>query len=114
MLIVTVTNFAEVAIVSRVDGREIRRAREKRGWSQKELARRLRVDPGTVGNWERGDVQAPKNRLGMIQAVLFDEAPSVANVIDMLQSMPDDELLRELLRRAAVRNRRGDDGASLF
>ncbi len=32
----------------------IRRLREERGWTQLELAYRLRVTPVTIYNWERG------------------------------------------------------------
>lgn len=35
-------------------GDRIRNAREKKGWLQKELARRVHVEPQTVSNWERG------------------------------------------------------------
>ena len=41
----------------------IRQLREERGWSQHELARRLRVPPSTVFRWEhRGQVPNPHHR----------------------------------------------------
>ncbi len=36
-------------------GRRLQRAREKRGLTQQELARKLRVHPMTVSKWERGE-----------------------------------------------------------
>src|SRR3990172_4146281 len=36
-------------------GREIAAYRRRQGLSQNELARRLRIDPATLGRWERGE-----------------------------------------------------------
>jgi transcriptional regulator with XRE-family HTH domain len=38
----------------------IRAARRLRGCSQAKLAMEMRVDPSTVGHWERGNGSAPK------------------------------------------------------
>lgn len=38
----------------RIVGERIKWARETKGWLQKELARRVHVEPQTVSNWERG------------------------------------------------------------
>lgn len=43
-------------------GQRIVAWRRLRGITQKELARRLRVDPSTIGSWERGE-QRPSTRL---------------------------------------------------
>ncbi len=48
----------------------IQQLREERGWSQRELARRLRVPPSTVYRWEhRGQVPSPSHRQAL--AALF-------------------------------------------
>lgn len=50
-------------------GRRIRLARERKGWTQAELARRVKVGPRTVGGWERGET-TPLNRMGALEEVL--------------------------------------------
>jgi putative transcriptional regulator len=47
----------------------IRQLREARGWSQLELANRLRVTPSTVYNWERGKSEPPASTLRRIARV---------------------------------------------
>lgn len=47
-------------------GAEIKKARRIRGWSQKKLARFLRVDPSTLGQWERGEAQPMKRSCKII------------------------------------------------
>lgn len=82
-------------------GDEIKKAREARGWTQAELAERLRVGLKTINNWESNRV-SPKNRLGMIGEVLgitIDDA----DVSDPLAALSDLTLLNELSRRAIVR-----------
>jgi transcriptional regulator with XRE-family HTH domain len=44
-------------------GERIRRKREGEGLSQRELARKLRLDPTTVQTWEEGRVRKPYPRL---------------------------------------------------
>jgi ribosome-binding protein aMBF1 (putative translation factor) len=57
-------------------GRRIVEARKRRGWSQKELACRLRVKRERVGNWERGE-NAPRLEelalLGRVLRISLDE-----------------------------------------
>jgi ribosome-binding protein aMBF1 (putative translation factor) len=57
-------------------GRRIVEARKRRGWSQKELACRLKVKRERVGNWERGE-NAPRLEelalLGRILRISLDE-----------------------------------------
>jgi transcriptional regulator with XRE-family HTH domain len=43
-------------------GGRIKRARQVLGMTQKELARKLGVDPGTLGKWERGE-RKPSNEM---------------------------------------------------
>jgi ribosome-binding protein aMBF1 (putative translation factor) len=50
-------------------GTRIKRARERRHWRQADLARAIRVDVKTVGNWERGQT-IPRNRIGAIEETL--------------------------------------------
>jgi DNA-binding transcriptional regulator YiaG len=44
-------------IVSRVTGNEMRRLREKRGWTQQELADALGLHVNTVARLERGELR---------------------------------------------------------
>jgi transcriptional regulator with XRE-family HTH domain len=44
-------------------GERIQAARRREGLSQKELARKLRLDPATIWRWETGDVRKPHQRL---------------------------------------------------
>ncbi len=54
----------------------IRRLRDERGWSQFELAVKVGVTPGAVGNWERGTSE-PKTRqlraLGLAFGIPMEE-----------------------------------------
>jgi len=50
-------------------GTKIKRARERRRWSQQELANRLGVNRKTVDNWENGRTQ-PANSIGALEEVL--------------------------------------------
>jgi transcriptional regulator with XRE-family HTH domain len=57
-------------------GRRIVRLRRARGWSRDELARRVRVSPGRLGNWERGSHTPPLKALvalGRTLGVSMDE-----------------------------------------
>lgn len=50
-------------------GTAIARARQRKRWTQTELARRLGVTRGAVGNWETGN-SYPERNLGAIEEVL--------------------------------------------
>ncbi len=96
----TCTNLRDT--VSGVNGDEIRRLREAKGWTQPELARAIKVSPRTISNWERGE-SVPRNRMGMLESLFGDvinpDAP------DPLREATDFALLSELLRRALDRER---------
>ena len=47
-----------------LDPSAIRAARERRGWSQQQLAHAVGVSTRTVGNWERGETLTPDGRPG--------------------------------------------------
>lgn len=53
-------------------GDDIRQARERAQLTQPELGRLVGVSEGTISNWERGVVKAPKNRLARVWEVLQD------------------------------------------
>ena len=57
------------AVVSDSLGMRIRRARERKRWTQAQLARAVGVSSRAVGDWER-DVKAPRNRMGALEEVL--------------------------------------------
>jgi transcriptional regulator with XRE-family HTH domain len=50
-------------------GDQIRSARHRRQWTQKQLADAVGVNVKTVDNWENGRT-SPKNRLGAVEEVL--------------------------------------------
>jgi transcriptional regulator with XRE-family HTH domain len=50
-------------------GTRIRRARERRRWTQKQLADVLSVDRKTVDNWENGRT-TPRNSIGALEEAL--------------------------------------------
>jgi transcriptional regulator with XRE-family HTH domain len=50
-------------------GIRIKRARERKRWSQQQLAAALGVGARSVGRWERGEAE-PRNSIGALEAVL--------------------------------------------
>jgi transcriptional regulator with XRE-family HTH domain len=84
-----------------MNGDEIRRLREARGWTQADLAREVGVGHRTIGNWERGET-VPKNRTGKLEQVLRDELRAPAEA-DPIRAFTDLALLSELMRRAVER-----------
>lgn len=85
-------------------GESIRRARERRGWTQNQLAEQLGVAVMTIRNWE-ADRHSPKNSLARIEEVLG--TPLRDQVDDQTQSVSkasDAQLVGELLTRLADRN----------
>lgn len=66
-------------------GERIRRARERAGMSQEDLARAVGVSRTTASNWETGVTAAPRNKLGLVYEVLGlapDGTPVKAGVVD--------------------------------
>jgi transcriptional regulator with XRE-family HTH domain len=51
-------------------GTTIRRARERRQWTQQQLADAIGVSPRTIRNWEQGRVRGIRNRTGALEQVL--------------------------------------------
>lgn len=47
-------------------GAGLRQARERKGWTQKDLAERLEVHPNDVARWERGD-RTPSDPARLVQ-----------------------------------------------
>jgi transcriptional regulator with XRE-family HTH domain len=59
--IIEFLGYVPLSIIPRNYGEKIALYRKLAGLSQEELARRLRVDPGTLGKWENGKSQpSPK------------------------------------------------------
>ena len=88
-----------------ITGQQLRRARERRGWTQEELAAQLGVTFRSVGNWERGEV--PANRQERIRQVLggdLEEDPNQSG--NPLASYSNLALANELLRRLEMTERR--------
>ena len=88
-----------------ITGRQLRRARERRGWTQEELAAQLGATFRSVGNWERGEV--PANRQERIRQVLggdLEEDPDQSG--NPLASYSNLALASELLRRLETAERR--------
>lgn len=80
-----------------MNGDQIRAARERKGWTQAQLATAVGVGQRTVGNWERGET-VPQNRAAMIADVL-----GLTDTSNPLADLSDLELLGELTRRAVAR-----------
>ena len=88
-----------------ITGRQLRRARERRGWTQEELAAQLGVTFRSVGNWERGEI--PANSQERIRHVLggdLEEDPDQSG--NPLASYSNLALASELLRRLETAERR--------
>lgn len=88
-----------------ITGDQIREERERRGWTQQQLAQLLKVSMRTVGNWERG-ATVPQNRSGAIREVLLSPKTgaeqgrrSRTDAEPGLRSCSDAELLAEIARR---------------
>ena len=59
---------------SHLEGAGIRDARMRRGWSQAELARRLGVSRGLIGQWESGVLSVPHGRRAEVRSLLTPRA----------------------------------------
>lgn len=58
--------------VSAIVGRNVRRGRDARGWTQRELAAALEVGEKDVSRWENGHVEPSGAMRLQIAALLFD------------------------------------------
>jgi len=68
--IVEFLGYVPYDISERTLGERIVAARRLLGLTQKKLARRLGVDPSTLGRWERGEGQPSKRLLDRVMAFL--------------------------------------------
>lgn len=59
----------------------LRELREARGWTQEQLAVRLRVFPTMIGKWERGTVAPGTSNIAKLSA-LFDVRPQDFSDVD--------------------------------
>jgi transcriptional regulator with XRE-family HTH domain len=87
-------------------GTRIKRAREARRWTQKQLADALKVDRKTVDNWENGRTQ-PRSSIGAIEDVLdvrLDGEPENGPLISqsLLRAIANDENLTDEERVAVI------------
>ena len=62
-------------MTSRDLGTRIKRARERHGWSQQELADAVGKGVRSVGRWERGET-VPKSAIGALEDVLGEDFTS--------------------------------------
>lgn len=91
-------------MLAAMNGRQIRAARERMGWTQADLAAAVGVGMRTVGNWERGDT-VPKNRMAKLQHLFGLPAGDDDTRPDPLRGYSELALLSELSRRAIERER---------
>ena len=64
-------------------GLAIRRARERRHWTQQQLAAKVGVSTRSIGNWELGH-RIPRNRIGALEEVLgikLGDEPAAAELV---------------------------------
>ena len=61
--------------------------RKERGWSQEELATRLDVSPGSVGNWEMGPYEPHPKTLRKIAALFEVEVFFLLHVVKTTQAV---------------------------
>lgn len=87
-----------------ITGQQLRDARSRAGWTQRELASRVNVTLRTVGNWENARV--PSHREGSLRAVLGRHLGDAVG--NPLAGFSDGVLLAEVGRRMA-RGRQDDE-----
>lgn len=80
-------------------GTSIKRARERKRWSQRQLADVLGVDRKTIDNWENGRT-SPRSSIGAIEEALDVNLTDGQSVVTPEASSPQArEDLRDQLRR---------------
>jgi transcriptional regulator with XRE-family HTH domain len=82
-------------------GEEIRRARELKGLTARELATILGVAENTIGNWEN-DRTLPRGKMARIRQVLDMEDPDAEDDSPSLAEASNLELIVEMSRRLGV------------
>jgi len=81
----------------------VKRAREKKGWSQEELAERLGVSKGWVGQVETGRIDRPRPRyLALLEQHLGVSRDELARGMDMLGPAATGDVLVEIRRIRAI------------
>jgi transcriptional regulator with XRE-family HTH domain len=53
-------------------GDNLRAARDKRGWTQRQVADRVGVTPADISRWERGAVEPGRQYREALAALFFD------------------------------------------
>lgn len=103
-------------------GDQIRAARKAKHWKQKDLARRMQVDPQTISHWERGANMPDWDKIEMLARELGQ--PLSYFVSDDGEMIEQEAVLRELaemrhslarietLLRAALDQPRGEPGSA--
>jgi transcriptional regulator with XRE-family HTH domain len=66
----------------RLDFTPLRKARERRGWSQRELARLAGMHPATLNRIERNITEAPLNKVFALSRALGKPAESLYSVVE--------------------------------
>ena len=54
-------------------GEQLVRYRRLQGWTQKKMAKRLSVDPGTLARWERGERQPAGPFLQRVEKIVAEQ-----------------------------------------
>jgi transcriptional regulator with XRE-family HTH domain len=97
-------------------GTKIKRARERKRWTQRQLAGAVGVNVKTIDNWEN-DRTAPRNSIGALEQVLGIDLtggePAPGPLDDLLpvqeeweQGVLDDPALSDDLKRRFIRDSR--------
>lgn len=96
-------------------GTRIKRARERKRWTQHQLADALDVNVKTIDNWEN-DRTYPRSSIGALEDVLgiqFDDNESDADAADRLQA--EGEAMIEAARRMrAARSGKRQEGTATY
>ena len=87
-------------------GTRIKRARERKRWTQKQLAGKVSVSQKTIDNWENGRTE-PKSSIGALEEVLEvsltgEPAGRPAISGDLMAAIMDDPELTDVERRAVI------------
>lgn len=81
----------------------IKRARESKGWSQEELAERLGVSKGWVGQVETGRIDRPRPQyLALLEQHLGVSRDELARGMDMIGPAATGDVLVEIQRIRAI------------